>query len=38
VDAWRSPKRVIDAHSPDQRANSVSICGRPPRGHDFQRQ
>jgi hypothetical protein len=38
VDAWRAPKRVFHAHLPDQRAQPASICGRPPKDRDFQRQ
>jgi len=35
MDTWRSPKRVLDAHLPDQRAK-VRLDLRPPsRGHDF---
>ena len=38
VDARRSPKRVLDAHSPDQRTQARLNLRRPPRGRDFQRQ
>jgi hypothetical protein len=36
VNAWRTPKRILHAHPPDQRAQLR--FGRPPNGHDFQRQ
>ena len=38
VDTRCSPKRVLNAHSPDQSAQPALICGRPPNGRDFQRQ
>jgi hypothetical protein len=32
VDAWRTPKRILDIHPPDQCAQlRVWSCGRPPR-------
>jgi hypothetical protein len=37
MDARRSPKRILDAHPPDQHTEVFSICGRPPRERDFQR-
>jgi hypothetical protein len=37
VDAWRAPKRIFEAHPPDQRAQ-VRLDLRPPNDRDFQRQ
>ena len=38
MDARRAPQRVLDTHPPDQRPQIRSICGRPPKDRDFQRQ
>ena len=38
VNARRTPKRIFDAHSPDQYAQIRLDGGRPPTGRDFQRQ
>src|SRR5229473_2699546 len=37
VDTWRAPKRIFDLIRRTNTRSSVSICGRPPRGRDFQR-
>ena len=36
--AWRAPKRIFDAHPPDQDAQLRPDSRSPPRGRDFQRQ
>jgi hypothetical protein len=38
VDAWRAPKRFSTLIRRINARSSVSICGRPPNGRDFQRQ
>jgi hypothetical protein len=38
VDAWRAQKRILHAHSPDQRAQLRVDLRSPSRGRDFQRQ
>ena len=38
VNAWRAPKRIFDAHLPDQCAQLGLDWWPPPRGRDFQRQ
>jgi hypothetical protein len=38
MDARRSPQRIVDAHPPISARRPASICGRPPRERDFQRQ
>jgi hypothetical protein len=38
MNAWRTPKRVLQAHAPINARSSAPIRGRPPREGDFQRQ
>src|SRR3954451_12062259 len=38
MDTWRAPKRIFDAHLPDQRAQSRLDLRPPPQDRDFQRQ
>jgi len=38
VDAWRAPKQIFDAHSPDQHAQLRFDLRSPSQWRDFQRQ
>ena len=38
MDTWRAPKRIFDAHGPNQDAPLRFDLRSPPNGQDFQRQ